>query len=448
MASAKDIEQPAGKSLFPPGIVSASPDGIALTSIKALDQLWQARDDLEIETMAEAILTLNAGSSSLKFAIFGVNGTGSLDLALRGEIDEIATHPRFTARDANGAVLADGRWPEAAGDFQLLFGKVIDWTEFHVGNHRLAAVGHRVVHGGPDHARPERVTPELLAALEQLTPLAPLHLSQNLAPIRAIAAARPSLSQVACFDTAFHRTMPTIASRFALPREYEAMGVRRYGFHGLSYEYIAGRLSEIAPDLVAGRVIVAHLGNGASLCALQQGRSIDTTMGFSALDGLMMGTRPGTLDPGIILFLQQERGMTVSEVEDLLYRRSGLLGVSGGIASDMRALLASTDPRAAEAVELFAYRIAREAGALASSLGGLDGVVCTAGIGEHAPPVRAAICARLKWLGIVLDQAANERGDAVISAPESRVEVRVIPTDEERMIAIHTRDTIRPSRGA
>ena len=401
---------------------------------------------METEIVADAILTLNAGSSSLKFALYGADGAGGLDLALRGEIEEIATHPHFKARGADGAVLADRRWPAAAGDFQPLFERVLGWNEFHLGNDRLVAVGHRVVHGGPDHILPERVTPKLLAALDRLTPLAPLHQPQNLAPIRAIAAARPDLPQVACFDTAFHHTMPAVAARFALPREYEAMGVRRYGFHGLSYEYIAGRLNEIAPDLAGGRVIVAHLGNGASLCALHRGRGIDTTMGFSALDGLVMGTRPGTLDPGVILYLLQERGMTASEVEDLLYRRSGLLGVSGGIASDMRTLLASTDPRAAEAVELFAYRIAREAGALASSLVGLDGIVFTAGIGEHAPPIRAAVCARLEWLGVMLDQAANERGDAVISAPDSRIEVRVIATDEERMIAQHSLETVRPTR--
>jgi acetate kinase len=409
----------------------------------------EAKGCVEIETMADAILTLNAGSSSLKFALFETDGAGGVALILRGEIEGIATQPHFTARGgADGAVLADTRWPDAAGDFQALFKKVIDWAEAHVGEDPLIAVGHRVVHGGPDHARPERVTPELLAALERLTPLAPLHQPLNIAPIRAIAATRPDLPQVACFDTAFHHTMPAVAARFALPREYEAMGVRRYGFHGLSYQYIAGRLNEIAPDLAMGRVIVAHLGNGASLCALQQGRSIDTTMGFSALDGLMMGTRPGSLDPGVILYLLQERGMTASEVEDLLYRRSGLLGVSGDIASDMRTLLASIDRQAAEAVELFAYRIAREAGALASSLGGLDGIVFTAGIGEHAPPVRAAVCARLKWLGVVLDQAANERGDAVISAPSSRIEVRVIAADEERMIAQHTLATVRPTRRA
>ncbi|WP_026304114.1 acetate/propionate family kinase [Kaistia granuli] len=392
--------------------------------------------------MAEAILTLNAGSSSLKFALFRVEGPDRLELSLRGEIEMIATRPHFLARDAGGAVLADHNWPDAAGASQPLFEMVVGWTEAHLGADRLMAVGHRVVHGGPNHAKPERVTPALLAALDRITPLAPLHQPQNLAPIRAIAAARPELPQVACFDTAFHHTMPDVASRFALPREYEAMAVRRYGFHGLSYESIARRLPDVAPALAHGRVIVAHLGNGASLCALHQGRSIDTTMGFSALDGLVMGTRPGTLDPGVILYLLQERGMTVGEVEDLLYRRSGLLGVSGGIASDMRTLLVSADIRAAEAVELFTYRIAREAGGLASSLGGLDGIVFTAGIGEHAPPVRAAVCERLEWLGAVLDPAANARGDAVISAPQSRIEIRVIPTDEERMIARHTQVAI------
>lgn len=389
--------------------------------------------------MTEAILTLNAGSSSLKFALFRVDRPDTLALALRGEIEAIAAHPHFQAWDADGKALVDENWPDAAaGGSQPLFEKVIDWTEAHLGLDRLIAVGHRVVHGGPDHAEPERVTPDLLAALDRITPLAPLHQPQNLAPIRAIAAARPDLPQVACFDTAFHHTMPAVASRFALPREYEAMAIRRYGFHGLSYESIASRLPELAPALARGRVIVAHLGNGASLCALDHGRSIDTTMGFSALDGLVMGTRPGTLDPGVILYLLQERGMTASEVEDLLYRRSGLLGVSGGISSDMRTLLESPDPRAAEAVELFTYRIAREAGGLTSSLGGLDGLIFTAGIGEHAPPIRAAVCKRLEWLGVVLDPAANERGDALISAPQSRVEVRVIATDEERMIARHT----------
>lgn len=294
------------------------------------------------------------------------------------------------------------------------------------------------------------MTPELLDALDRLTPLAPLHQPQNLAPVRAIAAARPNLPQVVCFDTAFHHTMsdtmsdtmPAVATRFALPRSYEAQGVRRYGFHGLSYEHVATHLRDVAPQLARGRVIAAHLGNGASLCAMKDGRSIDTTMGFSALDGLVMGTRPGNLDPGVVLYLQQQRGMTVDQVEDLLYQRSGLLGVSGGIANDMRILLASDQPAAREVVELFVYRIAREAGALASSLGGVDGIVFTGGIGEHATPARAAVCARLGWLGVELDEAANVRADAVIALPTSRVELRVIPADEEQMIARHTLDTI------
>jgi acetate kinase len=315
---------------------------------------------------------------------------------------------------------------------------VIAWAESHLDGHRLRAVGHRVVHGGARFGRPERITPEVLAALERLAPLAPLHQPHNLAPIRALAASRPDLPQVACFDTAFHHDMPAAAARFALPREYEDAGIRRYGFHGLSYEYIARELHQVAPMLANRRVIIAHLGNGASLCALRQGRSVDTTMGFTALDGLVMGTRCGNLDPGVILHFEQALGLTSAQVEDILYRRSGLLGVSGGIASDMRTLLASREPRARDAIELFVYRVAREVGALASSLGGLDGMVFTAGIGEHAPPIRTLIGARLDWLGVDLDAAANNAGAAVISTPRSRVEVRVMPTDEEAMIARHT----------
>lgn len=392
--------------------------------------------------MANAILTLNAGSSSLKVGIFRTSDFGRLDLVLRGEVEESATAPRFLARDPTGVLLADKRWPQAAGDFQMLLDRVLDWTEGQMGKDGLHAVGHRIVHGGSDHIQPERVTPRLLDALERLIPLAPLHQAQNLAPIRAVATARPSLTQVACFDTAFHHSMPAVATRFALPRSYEAEGVRRYGFHGLSYEHIAAHLRDVAPRLARGRVITAHLGNGASLCAMKAGRSIDTTMGFSALDGLVMGTRPGNLDPGVVLYLQQQHGMTVDQVEDLLYRRSGLLGVSGGIASDMRTLLASDHSAAWDAFELFTYRAAREAGALASSLGGLDGIVFTGGIGEHAAPVRAAVCKRLAWLGIELDERANARTDAVITLPTSRVEVRVIPADEEQMIARHTLNTI------
>ncbi|HEY0146862.1 MAG TPA: acetate/propionate family kinase, partial [Methylovirgula sp.] len=298
---------------------------------------------------------------------------------------------------------------------------------------------------GPDHDRPELVTPDLLAALDRLTPLAPLHVPHNLAPIRAIAIVRPKLAQVACFDTAFHHTMPIVATRFALPREYEAAGVRRYGFHGLSYEYIARQLRGVAPKIAQGRVIAAHLGNGASVCAMQDGRSIDTSMGFTALDGLVMGTRCGTIDPGVILYLEEERGLSPKEVEDILYRRSGLLGVSGGISCDMRTLLASEDLHAKEAIDLFVYHIAREIGALTSSLGGLDGLVFTAGIGEHAPEIRARACALLKWLGAEIDPEANNRNAALISSPGSRVSIHVIPTDEEAMIAQHAIETISAS---
>jgi acetate kinase len=392
--------------------------------------------------MSEAIITFNAGSSSIKFSLYEVDGSTSLRLACRGELDRIGSAPHFVARDAAGSVLADQSWPDPNKPFASLLLTVLDWVEGHLGAATLIGVGHRVVHGGPDHDRPERVTPALLAALDGLTPLAPLHEALNIAPMRAIAVSHPKLAQVACFDTAFHHTMPAVASRFALPRDYEIAGLRRYGFHGLSYEYISRRLREVAPDLAKRRVIVAHLGNGASLCALQNCRSIDTTMGLTPLDGLVMGTRSGSLDPGVILYLEQERGMTAKQVEDLLYRRSGLLGVSGGIASDMRTLLASSEPHAKEAVELFVYRVAREIGALASSLGGLDGLVFTAGIGEHAPEIRVLVCARLGWLGVELDRPANVRGEPIISSAQSRVAVRIIPTDEEAMIARHTLDTI------
>lgn len=397
--------------------------------------------------MANAVLTLNAGSSSIKFSLFEVDGTPSRSLRLvsRGEAEGIGSAPHFVARDPAGAVLTERRWPDPKQDFQSLLEAVIGWAEGHLGAEKLIAVGHRVVHGGPKHYRPERVTAALLSALDRLTPLAPLHEPHNIAPIRAIAAARPNLPQVACFDTAFHHTMPKVATRFALPREYEEAGVRRYGFHGLSYEYIAGRLREIAPELAKGRVIAAHLGNGASLCAMRAGRSVDTTMGFTALDGLVMGTRSGCLDPGVILYLEQECGLTAKQIETLLYERSGLLGVSGGLASDMRTLLSSGDPPAKEAIELFVYRVVREIGALTSSLGGLDGLIFTAGIGEHAPEIREMVCARLEWLGVALDREANQRNAALISTVESALMIRVIPTDEEAMIVRHTLDVIARS---
>jgi acetate kinase len=394
--------------------------------------------------VAPAILTLNAGSSSIKFALFDVGPQGPAARA-SGRIEGIGSAPHMTARDAAGAPLAERRWAsgEALGH-EAFLGGLLDWIDNHLDGAELAGVGHRVVHGGARFSAPARVTPALMAALDALVPLAPLHQPHNLAAMRAVAAVRPGLPQVACFDTGFHSRQPAVATRFAIPRALAEEGIRRYGFHGLSYEYIARRLGEIDPPHAAGRVIVAHLGNGASLCAVAAGRSIDTTMGFTALDGLMMGTRSGAIDPGVLLYLLQQKAMTAEALSDLLYDRSGLLGVSG-ISSDMRVLLASPDPRAEEAVELFTYRIAREAGAMAASLGGLDGLVFTAGIGENAPEIRRRACERMAWLGIVLDPAANAANAAVISRPESRVVVRVIPTDEERMIAIHTIACIAPA---
>ena len=393
--------------------------------------------------MPDAVLVLNAGSSSLKVSLFELAGGDALRLALHGEVERIGSAPHFHARDMAGHVLADQDWDAALG-FEPLMAGVLDWIEAHLGDDTLVAVGHRVVHGGPEHDRPERVTPALLDILATLTPLAPLHQPYNLAPIRAIAAARPALPQIACFDTAFHHGMSATATRLALPRAISAAGVRRYGFHGLSYEYIADQLRQVAPRCAAGRVIVAHLGNGASLCAMHDGRSVDTTMGFTALDGLMMGTRCGSIDPGVVLDLLQQRGMTAAEIEDLLYRRSGLLGVSG-LSGDMRSLLASDGPEAAEAIDLFTFRAIREIGALTASLGGLDGLVFTAGIGAHAAPIRARICAGLGWLGVSLDPAANVAGAAVISTAASRVAVRVMETDEEAMIARHTLRLTRPN---
>lgn len=388
----------------------------------------------------DAVLAVNAGSSSVKFALFAIAAEERLELACHGQVEGIGGAPHFVARDPVGAVLAERRFAPGAM-YEDLLGALLDFIAAHQGGDELRAVGHRVVHGGTAFDRPVRVDAAVLATLTGLNSLAPLHQPHNLAAIRAIAAARPELPQVACFDTAFHHGMPGLATSFALPRALTEAGLRRYGFHGLSYEFLARRLRALAPDLARGRVIAAHLGNGASLCAMRVGRSVDTTMGFTALDGLMMGTRSGNLDPGVVLHLIEQMGMRAAEVSDLLYHRSGLLGVSG-LSNDMRTLLGSADPRAAEAVALFVFRIARETGALVSSLGGLDGFVFSGGIGEHAAPVRQAVCARLDWLGVRLDLAANVRGEGRISAPDSAVSVWVIPTDEEAMIARHTTETL------
>ena len=380
--------------------------------------------------MNGAVLTLNAGSSSLKFSVFD----GERE-ALRGQVSGIGTQPRAEAEKGGERLDPPDLHGTTHEDF---LPGLLDWIGGHLDGTVIGAAGHRVVHGGTDFVTPVRVTDEVIAALETLVPLAPLHQPHNLAAIRAVAKARPDLPQAACFDTAFHRTMPEVATWLALPRAMRGVGLRRYGFHGLSYEFIAGRLRELAPGLAAGRVLVAHLGNGASLCAMRDGQSLDTTMGFTALDGLVMATRCGSLDPGAVLYLMQSRGMSAEDVEDMLYHQSGLLGVSG-LSGDMRDLAASADPRAQEAVDLFVHRITGCAGALIAGMGGLDGIVFTAGIGEHDAGVRANICAALSWLGLMLDDAANAAGGtARISTPESRIEAWVIPTDEEAVIARHT----------
>ena len=388
--------------------------------------------------MSDRILTLNAGSSSLKFALFDVAEPGNLVLVSRGKIEGGDAEPILLAVDPGGVELAGHYW-RGAGKIghEEVFAELIKWAETHGEGSNVVAVGHRVVHGGTEFDAPVEVSNDVLVRLDRLTPLAPLHQPHNLTPIRALMTARPSLPQIACFDTAFHRGRAPVTMRFALPREYEEAGIERYGFHGLSYEYVASVLPTIAPDLASARVIVAHLGNGASLCALRAGKSIDTTMSFTALDGVPMGTRCGALDPGVVLYLIRERGMSAAAVEDLLYHRSGLLGVSG-LSGDMRVLLSSQSQGAVDAIELFNFRIAREIGALAASLGGLDGLVFTAGIGERAPEIRRQICMRAGWLGVSLDGDANTRGDARISAADSRVSVWVVPTDEEAMIAQHT----------
>lgn len=379
----------------------------------------------------DAILSLNAGSSSLKFALFQIRGS-ELAAVLRGQIESIGTAPHLRAKGADGSIVAEQGW-DAATPQETMLRAVLDLADRHLGADRLRAAGHRIVHGGTRFTAPVLVDDAALRAMEALTPLAPLHQPHNLAPIRALQAVRPSLAQVASFDTAFHATMPDEAARLALPRALSESGIRRYGFHGISYEYIAGALP---PELAGGRVVVAHLGNGASLCAMHAGRSVDTTMSFTALDGLVMGTRPGTLDPGVVTYLIRERGMSAAQVEDMLYHRSGLLGVSG-VSGDMRELLASSEPHAKQAVALFVARLARETAAMVAALGGLDGIVFTAGIGEHAAPIREAACARLGWLGLRLDQAANARGEGRISAEGSAVQAWVIPTDEELVVARH-----------
>ncbi|TCP38738.1 acetate/propionate family kinase [Rhodovulum marinum] len=388
-------------------------------------------------------LTLNAGSSSLKFGLFELgDGRGDPTPRILGEIDRIGSQPHMRATREDGSVLSDAPLPaEDAADHAGALARALDLIARERPHAQLRAVGHRVVHGGPEHAAPARLTPEVLADLATLEPLAPLHQPHNLAGVRAALAAFPDAVQVACFDTAFHRHHPWVNDTFALPRAYYDKGVRRYGFHGLSYDYISGRLAEIAPHLHSGRVIVAHLGNGASMCGMIGGRSIASTMGFSALDGLPMGTRSGQLDPGVVLYLMEQEGMSVAEISDLLYRKSGLLGLSG-LSNDMRRLEEADTDAAREAIAYFVFRIRRELGALAAALGGLDALVFCGGIGENSVLIRHKVCEGMGWIGLELDDARNARGETLVSTDLSRVRVLVIPTDEEIVIARAARDML------
>jgi acetate kinase len=384
----------------------------------------------------KCLIVINAGSSSIKFSLLAGDTQEALVCFVSGEIESIGTTPHFFADSHNGKRLSEHRW-DATVSHEDLLGHLIEWIETTLGPDRLMAAGHRVAHGGLHCTTPQRITAEVLAQLQAATPLAPLHQPHNLAPITALAARHPGLPQVACFDTGFHVTNPRISRMYGLPEALTEDGLQRFGFHGLSYEYVAGELPRIDPRAAGGRTIIAHLGNGASLCGLINGKSIASTMGFSALDGLLMGTRCGTLDPGVILYLLQEKKMTAEAIEALLYQQSGLLGVSG-ISNDMRHLLASNDSGARDAIDLFVYRATREIGSLAAATGGLDALVFTAGIGEHAPEIRARICNQSAWLGIRLDPEANHAGGPCISMPDSPVTVWVIPTNEELMVARHT----------
>ncbi|NJL07975.1 MAG: acetate/propionate family kinase [Methylacidiphilales bacterium] len=387
--------------------------------------------------MSGVVLTINAGSSSIKFSVF--EATDHPQCRLIGQIEGLGASVHCKAVDGARSPLIDRVWPAGEGpdSHASALAEIIGWLEEELPGVRVEGVGHRIVHGGRDHTRPVLIDDDLVAELARLTPLAPLHQPHNLAGVVAARAHFPDAPQVACFDTAFHRTQAFVAESYALPRSFYEEGVRRYGFHGLSYEYVGRRLSEIAPLEAAGRVIIAHLGNGCSLAAVKGGRSVATTLGFSSLDGVPMGTRCGQIDPGVLFYLIDQKGMSTKEVADLLFRNSGLKGMSG-LSHDLRVLEASDDPQAKDAIEHFVYRVRRETGSLAAALGGVDALVFTAGIGENAARVRARILDGLQWLGVTLDPAANDRSQTVISSADSKVKVFVIPTDEEAMIARHT----------
>jgi len=385
----------------------------------------------------DTILVVNAGSSSVKFQVYAIEGDGALRRQIKGQMDGIGSRPRLRASGPSGDPMADRAYPiEAVPDVPAAMAVAGDWLRDELRVTPMA-VGHRVVHGGPDYSRPVLIDHGVVSRLERFVPLAPLHQPHNLAPIRSLLANFPTLPQVACFDTAFHRTHDAVADHYAIPHQLHAEGVRRYGFHGLSYEYIARTLPGVAPDIAKRRVIVAHLGSGASMCALKDGRSVESTMGFTALDGLPMGTRPGQIDPGVVIYLISEKGMSASNVQNFLYRDCGLKGLSG-VSNDMRELEASADPKAKLAVDYFVYRIGLNAGMLAAALQGLDAFVFTAGIGENSANIRARVVEQLGWLGGTLDPVENARNSRLISRSDSRIPVYVVPTDEELMIAQHT----------
>lgn len=383
----------------------------------------------------DRIAVMNAGSSSIKFALFDHDEAQSL--LFRGQVENIGVAPRLGVEGPDGKKVAEHEWGARELDHKSATKVILETAIGLLGGKPVGAVGHRVVHGGSEFAAPTVVTSEVIASLKKLCPLAPLHQPHNIAPIEAIRSAAPHIHQVACFDTAFHQSQSRLAYSFALPRELTDSGIRRYGFHGLSYDYVIGRLREIAPDYAEKRIIIAHLGNGASLCALHEGRSVATTMGFTAVEGLMMGTRCGSIDPGVLIYLMDERKLDARKLEELVYKKSGLLGVSG-ITSDMRALRQSGEPAARQAIELFVYRIVREIGSLAAALGGLDGLVFTGGIGQRDAKTRREVAEGCAWLGVAVDEDANRLGEGRIDAPSSRIGVWVLPTDEERVIARHT----------
>ena len=395
--------------------------------------------------MPDAIAVINAGSSSVKFSLFA-ECDSNLEIRARGQVEGIYTDPHFVAKDGRGAILSEKSWGEGV---QLGHDGALDhlmaFVRAQLGELRLAGVGHRVVHGGVEYAQPVRVDAKILSALEKYIPLAPLHQPHNLAPIKVLLKRAPELRQVACFDTAFHRVQPPLAQLFALPKSLTERGVRRYGFHGLSYEYISQTLPRHDAKAARGKSVVLHLGNGASMCAIAGGRSVASTMGFTAVDGLPMGTRCGSLDPGVMLYLMDELKMDARAIEKLIYQQSGLLGVSG-VSSDMRTLEESSEPDAKLAIDLFAYRIGRELGSLVAALGGLDAIVFTAGIGENSRSLRERVCRDASWLGIELDAAANQANGPRISTAASRVSAWVIPTNEELMIARHTRSLLAGTR--